>query len=1066
MAFRRLDDDVLVRSSTVEGEDIPIASQRWENEETVVAGYHRPAGFLRDPHSADLFTRSAQRRVPSEPKRPWSMPGLRDMSERWEPSFFGAVPGRRTGPLVHSATPSLGDAPGAQRPSSRDSSHRMSSRTVVTAGLFTPPAAGTYFRYQPSVSESPSLRRQPSPDRRSTGGLEDPHSTGLAGLSTDAHNAGPFQDPHFAGPQRGPFVNSINMDQPSTDEPARSVNGPPEQHLAQSRGVSPYQRQHSIVRRRQHLSPTSPLIILDDAADHQAVAHRDAPLDIREVRCDRVRGRTPSRSRRRSRRYPSSRRRHRRCHDSSESSDSDNNYRSGTPHRATDEGDNPHHTTGSRSMLATGRPASRYCDRRTTPPMGPRSTCPTNPPHGHVHGVPSGQERYLSDGWTARVTDSRPAFATGQRTAPMTCPPSLGAPVYTYVTHQNAGLGDPHLAGPLIERQQNAGPPREDPHDTGPPRSQDPHNTGPTYGPVQHYRPVTELYHDSPSIYPPQHLATSTPRNPDHPQGGAPPSGSQSLPVNTSITEVATAVDITPKRQSANVGVKLGTYDGNSCLETFLASLRNFATYFKWNEEDELFHLRASLKGAAGQLLWDLGSDVTLAELIRLLRNRFGTSGQAERFRAELRTRKRRPGGQLQKLYNDICRLMSLAYPGPCSETVNVVGREAFLDALGDPSLRVRILDKGPTNMEETLRIALNLEAFDKSKEVETAIITEKSSKKERYVKAATKVGPTPSDNVASQQDVSRPSASDNVIKQLQQSINQCCSQMAQLQKDMTGLKQQAAPPANPYVPVYQQGPAQGYYYPTTWKNLGQYEHHSTVQQDRPAGRPCQPSAASAAPQYSYPCGQDEPPSTTIPVGTYQQETYCRPDNAGGKTTNPSARNNHAGTTPRRGGFPQRGPGRGRGPCLRCGQLGHWARNCPNPYQESTSNAPTYQEPAKVQVVNEASNKKDVYMPINLFGKKTVALLDTGCDTSIIGSRLLPKNIQLQTSKTNLLAANGTKIPLLGELEVEFKVAGRVHSTLVAVTEVVDEFILGIDFLTAEACQWDFGGGRVLLGNN
>ena len=67
---------------------------------------------------------------------------------------------------------------------------------------------------------------------------------------------------------------------------------------------------------------------------------------------------------------------------------------------------------------------------------------------------------------------------------------------------------------------------------------------------------------------------------------------------------------------------------------------------------------------------------------------------------------------------------MSLAYPGPSSEIVNVVGREAFLEALGDPGLRIRVLDKGPTNMEEALRIALNLEALDKSKEVESAAIS------------------------------------------------------------------------------------------------------------------------------------------------------------------------------------------------------------------------------------------------------------------------------------------------------------------------------------------------------
>jgi len=41
---------------------------------------------------------------------------------------------------------------------------------------------------------------------------------------------------------------------------------------------------------------------------------------------------------------------------------------------------------------------------------------------------------------------------------------------------------------------------------------------------------------------------------------------------------------------------------GSTCLETFLASIKNFASYFDWTEEDELLHLRASLRGPAGQL--------------------------------------------------------------------------------------------------------------------------------------------------------------------------------------------------------------------------------------------------------------------------------------------------------------------------------------------------------------------------------------------------------------------------------------------------------------------------------
>jgi len=125
-------------------------------------------------------------------------------------------------------------------------------------------------------------------------------------------------------------------------------------------------------------------------------------------------------------------------------------------------------------------------------------------------------------------------------------------------------------------------------------------------------------------------------------------------------------------------GVKLDVYDGSTCLETFLASVKNFTTYYRWTVRDELFHLKASLKGPAGQLLWDLGSDVSLDKLLELLRHRFRGADQEERFWMELRNRRRRPKEDLPSLYSDICRLMSLAYPGPDPSNVKeTVGLDA-----------------------------------------------------------------------------------------------------------------------------------------------------------------------------------------------------------------------------------------------------------------------------------------------------------------------------------------------------------------------------------------------------
>jgi hypothetical protein len=164
-----------------------------------------------------------------------------------------------------------------------------------------------------------------------------------------------------------------------------------------------------------------------------------------------------------------------------------------------------------------------------------------------------------------------------------------------------------------------------------------------------------------------------------------------------------------------NYVVKLGNYEGTSSLQTFLAKFKDLASYYRWNERDRVFHLRECLDGAAGQILWDANENTSFEQIIRLLRSRFGNEHQAEGKRAELRSRRRKRGEKLKDVYTDICRLMSLAYPGPTSETSEIVARDAFLDTLGDRSLRVRILEHEPSNLDDALRTALRLEANDKA---------------------------------------------------------------------------------------------------------------------------------------------------------------------------------------------------------------------------------------------------------------------------------------------------------------------------------------------------------------
>jgi len=56
--------------------------------------------------------------------------------------------------------------------------------------------------------------------------------------------------------------------------------------------------------------------------------------------------------------------------------------------------------------------------------------------------------------------------------------------------------------------------------------------------------------------------------------------------------------------------------------------------------------------------LWEWGSDTTVSQLTQLLKNRFRMQDQTERYRRELKTRKRRKNESLQSLYNDTSRLL------------------------------------------------------------------------------------------------------------------------------------------------------------------------------------------------------------------------------------------------------------------------------------------------------------------------------------------------------------------------------------------------------------------------
>src|SRR6266516_1445288 len=124
-------------------------------------------------------------------------------------------------------------------------------------------------------------------------------------------------------------------------------------------------------------------------------------------------------------------------------------------------------------------------------------------------------------------------------------------------------------------------------------------------------------------------------------------------------------------------------------FETFMARYETFASYYQWYDRDKIFHLQNSMGTAAGSVLWDSGKEKysNAAELITLLKNRFGSENQKERYRMELKSRKRGTNETLQSLYLDIKKLLALSYGTAAEDVIEVIGIDSFADALNDSGL-------------------------------------------------------------------------------------------------------------------------------------------------------------------------------------------------------------------------------------------------------------------------------------------------------------------------------------------------------------------------------------------
>jgi transposase InsO family protein len=150
-------------------------------------------------------------------------------------------------------------------------------------------------------------------------------------------------------------------------------------------------------------------------------------------------------------------------------------------------------------------------------------------------------------------------------------------------------------------------------------------------------------------------------------------------------------------------------------IESYISHFEAVAEYNQWAPRDKVAHLKAALTGEAAQILWDSGRHDTMSydELISKLKARFGSVDHRERFACQLRSLKRQQGQTLQQLYNEIRRLLALAYPDAANSSLGeVIARDAFLSALDDRELEIKVRDREPTDLDSAFRAAMRIETY------------------------------------------------------------------------------------------------------------------------------------------------------------------------------------------------------------------------------------------------------------------------------------------------------------------------------------------------------------------
>lgn len=196
--------------------------------------------------------------------------------------------------------------------------------------------------------------------------------------------------------------------------------------------------------------------------------------------------------------------------------------------------------------------------------------------------------------------------------------------------------------------------------------------------------------------------------------------GTDSMPTPRAKAFEAQDVDMQTKTSTPTNSrreIKLVNYDGSREWRDFKSHFDACAVTNNSDKDDKGLYLATALRGQAQAVFSNLTPDKRMDHdtLVNAVKEKFSPPNKTELYRVQLKEIRQRARESLPELSQAIRRLVNKAYPHAPNEVIETLAREHFLDALVDSEMRICINQSRPENLNQTICLAVELEAFYKA---------------------------------------------------------------------------------------------------------------------------------------------------------------------------------------------------------------------------------------------------------------------------------------------------------------------------------------------------------------